>query len=251
VLGLAAGLIAVCGVWLACATPRYVRVGLIVLLTVSGAILAVAFQSIASSILAIGLSLFDKDPTLTGRTYLWYRAKDLIAQKPGLGRGYSAFWQQGNSDAEGLWQYAGITGRSGFNFHNAAIAVEVELGYAGLAIFLLIAIVALYGLMKHMVVRPTLALSFWVGMVSYFLVRAPFEAFGTEPFYYSTALLFAAAGIAMEKLAPAPRRRPNFVNAMAARRLYFQQLREVSTAPAALCAIQRAGQPGVSEMPQT
>lgn len=251
VLGLGAALVSAAGVWMACAAPRYVRVGLVVLITASGAILISAFENVSAAMVAWGLRLFDKDPTLTGRTYLWYRANDLIAQKPFFGRGYSAFWQQGNSDAEGLWQYAGITGRSGFNFHNTPIAVEVELGYVGLVIFLLIAAAALFGLMKHVVMRPTLALSFWVGMVSYFLIRAPFEAFGTAPFYYSTALLFAAAAIGIEKLAPQPRLRPDFVQAMAARRAYFQRLREVSVRPIPLRTIDKARKLGVAGVPQT
>lgn len=252
VLGLAAAMTAALGVWLACAAPRYVRVGLVVLLTASGAILISAFENIATSMVTWGLRLFDKDPTLTGRTYLWYRANDLIAQKPFFGRGYWAFWQQGNSDAEGLWQYAGITGRSGFNFHNTPIAVEVELGYVGLAIFLIIAAAALIGLMKHVILRPTLALSFWVGLVSYFLIRAPFEAFGTAPFYYSTALLFAGAAVGLEKLAPAPSRtRPDFVSATLMRQRYFHNMRSLGARPGGLTAIDGVGKLGTAGIPQT
>ena len=78
------------------------------------------------------MTLFDKDPTLTGRTYLWERAGDFIADNPVLGKGFAAFWLQGIPDAEGLWEYAGIASRSGFNFHNSIIEILVHLGWLGL-----------------------------------------------------------------------------------------------------------------------
>jgi exopolysaccharide production protein ExoQ len=183
--------------------PRPGRIGAIVLTFASVGIFAAAFRDIGAFLLSLGAQVFDKDSTLTGRTYLWYRAHDLIEQKPWLGRGFYAFWQQGNTDAEGLWQYAGILGRSGFNFHNTLVELMVQLGMIGAAIFVVVGLVGLIGLVRHFVQRPSLPLCFWLAYMLYVIVRAPVEAVGYAPFYFSTCLLFGAAGAGLQRL---PRR---------------------------------------------
>jgi exopolysaccharide production protein ExoQ len=185
--------------------PRPGRIGAIALTFASVGIFAAAFRDIGASLIDLGAQMFDKDPTLTGRTYLWYRAHDLIAQKPWLGRGFYAFWRQGNTDAEGLWQYAGILGRSGFNFHNTLVELTVQLGLIGASIFILVGTVGLIGLVRHFVRRPSLPLCFWLAYMLYVIVRAPVEAVGYAPFYFSTCLLFGAAGAGLQRL---PRRFP-------------------------------------------
>lgn len=221
VIGLSAALFAMAGVVIACAMSRPVRIGFLTVLVASAAVFACVFKTLAATLLNIGMSAFNKDPTLTGRTYLWYRADDLIAQHPALGRGYSAFWQQGNPDAEGLWQFAGITSRAGFNFHNTATEILVEIGYVGLVIFLLTMGLGLWGLLRHYVNRPSLVLAFWFGFVAYVLTRAPFEALGTGAFYYSTLLMFAAAGMGMQQaFAPARAGRPAVASAVLRRRAH-------------------------------
>jgi len=183
--------------------PRPGRIGAIVLTFASVGIFAAAFRDIGTFLLSMGAQVFDKDATLTGRTYLWYRAHDLIEQKPWLGRGFYAFWRQGNTDAEGLWQYAGILGRSGFNFHNTLVELTVQLGMIGASIFVLVALMGLIGLVRHFVQRPSLPLCFWLAYMLYVIVRAPVEAVGYAPFYFSTCLLFGAAGAGLQRL---PRR---------------------------------------------
>lgn len=184
------------------ALPRPARIGAIVLLLASAAIFTAALRDIGSAVIGLGLQIFDKDPTLTGRTYLWYRAHDLIAEKPWLGRGFYAFWRQGNIDAEGLWRYAGILGRGGFNFHNTLVELTVQLGIVGVAVFCLVGLIGLVGLVRHFVERPTLTVCFWLVYMLYVAVRAPMEAVGYAPFYFSTCLLFAAAGVGLQRLPP-------------------------------------------------
>ncbi|MGZ3272332.1 MAG: O-antigen ligase family protein [Caulobacteraceae bacterium] len=183
--------------------PRPGRIGAIVLTFASVGIFAAAFRDIGAFLISLGAQVFDKDATLTGRTYLWYRANDLIAEKPWFGRGLYAFWRQGNTDAEGLWQYAGILGRSGFNFHNTLVELTVQLGLIGAAVFVLVGLVGLVGLVRHFVQRPSLMSCFWLAYMLYVIVRAPVEAVGYAPFYFSTCLLFAAAGAGLQRL---PRR---------------------------------------------
>jgi exopolysaccharide production protein ExoQ len=143
------------------------------------------------------MSLFDKDPTLTGRTYLWQRAADFIAEKPVLGTGFNAFWVQGNPDAEGMWRFAGIGDRMGFNFHNTMIEMLVNVGWLGVILFGIVAAVAAVLLLRRVMTRPTLAACFWFSMLIYEFVRMPIEAIGMAPFAHTTILLFAGLGAAL------------------------------------------------------
>lgn len=134
-----------------------------------------------------------KDSTLTGRTYLWGRAAALIEEKPLLGVGYNAFWRKGNLDAEGLWRYAGITSRSGFNFHSTPTELLVHLGYVGLTLFIVVFVALAILLLVRTMIRPDAIMIGWCTLLTYEVVRMPFESIGTGPFHYTTSLL--AAGL--------------------------------------------------------
>jgi exopolysaccharide production protein ExoQ len=182
-----------------------------------GLVLVVAalnYRLLSSAMIDAGTRFFDKDMTLTGRTYLWQRAYDLINETPWLGRGFRSFWLQGNPDAEGLWQYAGIVSRDGFNFHNTAVEVLVHLGWVGLIVYGAVVIIALGFLVARFLVRPNLFVCFWLSILIYELVRMPIESIGFTEFYFSTVLLFMAMGSAFaappgnRAAAPAPKGRP-------------------------------------------
>lgn len=169
------------------------------LITTVFAALAAALMTVAygSSIVADSMALFDKDPTLTGRTYLWQRAADFIAEKPALGTGFNAFWVQGNPDAEGLWRYGGIVERMGFSFHNTLIELLVNIGWIGVFVVTTVAIVSSVLLLRRVMTRPTLALCFWMSLLVYEFVRMPVEAIGMAPFAHPTVMLFAGFGAAL------------------------------------------------------
>jgi exopolysaccharide production protein ExoQ len=162
--------------------------------SLAAALMAVAY---GSSIVEDSMTLFDKDPTLTGRTYLWQRAADFIAEKPALGAGFDAFWVQGNPDAEGLWRYAGIIERMGFSFHNTLIELLVNIGWVGVFVVTVVAIVSTILLLRRVMNRPTLALCFWMSLLVYEFVRMPVEAIGMAPFAHPTLMLFAGFGAAL------------------------------------------------------
>jgi exopolysaccharide production protein ExoQ len=163
-----------------------------------------SYRWLATNMIEMGATLFDKDPTLTGRTYLWYRADDLIREKPMLGRGYNAFWQQGNTDAEGLWQYFGIYNRSGFTFHNTLVDVLVTMGWIGAGVFVATMLIGVVTLIRRFVMRPNLSQVFWISILLYQLARTPIETIGVAPFYFSTALCFAALGASFGRVKTAP-----------------------------------------------
>jgi exopolysaccharide production protein ExoQ len=108
--------------------PRIVAicVGLSLLLFIFG--IAFLFRDALFGQLMI---ITGKDVTLSGRTFLWTRAAEHIAQHPLLGVGYGAFWVQGNPYAEEIWAAFQNTGRMGFNFHNQWYDIGVTLGYMG------------------------------------------------------------------------------------------------------------------------
>jgi exopolysaccharide production protein ExoQ len=155
------------------------------------------YRALAQALIQFGANAFDKDPTLTGRTYLWYRAQDLMQQAPLLGHGYSAFWLQGNTDAEGLWRYAGIVDRSGFNFHNTMIDLRVTLGWAGVVVFAAVVAIGLFLLVRRFVTRPTLPVLCWTSVALYEISRMAIESVAFQQFYHPTLLLFTALGVGL------------------------------------------------------
>jgi exopolysaccharide production protein ExoQ len=169
------------------------------LITTVFASFAAALMTVAygSSAVQDSMTVFDKDPTLTGRTYLWDRAADFIAEKPVLGTGFDGFWVQGNPDAEGLWRYAGIADRMGFSFHNTLIELLVNVGWVGVFVFTIVAVIGSVLLLRRVMTRPTLALCFWMSLLVYEFVRMPVEAIGMAPFSHTTVLLFAGLGVAL------------------------------------------------------
>ncbi|HVV66176.1 MAG TPA: O-antigen ligase family protein [Rhizomicrobium sp.] len=153
---------------------------------------AALFEASSGDALRWLAAIFGKDPTLTGRTYLWYRARDMVGDHPLWGAGFAAFWRQGNLDAEGLWRYARISTREGFNFHNTLYDALVSLGAVGATIFGVVLAAGAAFLMRRYVRRPSYAACFWIAIGAYFVIRMPLECVGLTEFYFSTALLFAA-----------------------------------------------------------
>jgi exopolysaccharide production protein ExoQ len=199
-MGLGIGLAAMLGLLPLLAAGRAVRASLTALLAFFAILFAFSYRWLSQALIEFSANLFDKDPTLTGRTYLWYRAADLIREKPLLGRGYQAFWIQGNIDAEGLWRYFGIDTRGGFTFHNTVVGTTVTLGAIGLVIFFATLAIGAVALIRKFVVRPSLSMCFWIAILLYQVSRMGIEEIGTAPFYFSTALLFGALGSAFGRV---------------------------------------------------
>jgi exopolysaccharide production protein ExoQ len=192
--GLAAGMTAMVLLIVLCSLGRAARTFVAGTIGVASASLAIVFVLFNGNLQDWLANIFDKDATLTGRTYLWARARDLIAEQPLLGKGFAAFWQHGNLDAEGLWQFAHITNREGFNFHSTMYDAIVGLGWLGAVLFALTVGAGLLLVTFDYVRRPTLLACFWLSMAAYMLIRMPIESIGLSEFYFSTVLLFALLG---------------------------------------------------------
>lgn len=146
--------------------------------------------------LDILLGAFGKDATLTGRTYLWSEGIAAAGQAPFFGVGYQAYWVQGFSEAERLWEEFYIGTRSGFHFHNTYIEVLVELGFAGLALLCLIIIRVTAGhLMRVLDDHTDPAAHVMFGIALMLLVRSFFEVDVITPYVVGSFLLYYAAGL--------------------------------------------------------
>ncbi|RUM98360.1 O-antigen ligase family protein [Pseudaminobacter arsenicus] len=146
--------------------------------------------------LDILLGAFGKDATLTGRTYLWSEGIAAAGQAPFFGVGYQAYWVQGFSEAERLWEEFYIGTRSGFHFHNTYIEVLVELGFAGLALLCLIIIRVTAGhLMRVLDDHTDRAAHVLFGIALMLLVRSFFEVDVITPYVVGSFLLYYAAGL--------------------------------------------------------
>ena len=77
-----------------------------------------------------------KDPTLTGRTYIWARGVEVIRDHFIFGVGFQSLFYVGNDVAEDIWEALSVPSGSGFNFHNMYVDTFVELGFIGIVIFI-------------------------------------------------------------------------------------------------------------------
>lgn len=173
---------------------RQTRLTVIGLACVTALFTGVIFLAFHHDVLEWLSSAFNKDMTLTGRTYLWQRAQEMALDRPVGGRGFAAFWQHGNLDAEGLWQFAHIKTRYGFNFHSTYYDILIGMGWIGLIVFAITLALGAGRAALSYVRVPTLIACFWLAIAVYVIVRMPIETVGTYEFDFATVLLFAMFG---------------------------------------------------------
>jgi exopolysaccharide production protein ExoQ len=76
---------------------------------------------------------FGRDPSLSGRTDLWIASIDKIMERPWLGYGFQAFWQDNGGGAD-IWK---IVAYRPPHSHNGYLNMALDLGLVGLMLFLL------------------------------------------------------------------------------------------------------------------
>lgn len=138
------------------------------------------------------LNLSGKDITLSGRTYLWQRAGELINQNPLLGTGFGAFWVRGNAYAEELWAHFGLSGRGGYNFHNMWYEATVQLGYPGLIMAALTVAVVSIEVIRWFVRSPNAESCFFLAYVLFIDMRTVLEVELFSQFSYTWVVFIAA-----------------------------------------------------------
>lgn len=80
------------------------------------------------------LNVLGRDITLSGRTVLWQAVWDMVMRRPLLGYGYSAFWLGWNGPSGDIWNM--LSTKVPYA-HNGYLDLWLQLGLAGLVIFLL------------------------------------------------------------------------------------------------------------------
>lgn len=131
-----------------------------------------------------------KDAGLTGRDILWRKADELIRERPLWGGGYNAFWVHNNLDAERLWRVMGIKSRTGFNFHNTPRDILVDLGFVGLALFIIVAAFAASKLILRTMATPDFTGIFFSALLVFESPRVYFELIGFQNMHFATLIVF-------------------------------------------------------------
>jgi len=167
-------------------------------------LLGLVFVGLNAGGMEMVLGAFGKDATLTGRTYLWGEGLAAAWQSSVVGVGYYAYWVQGFSEAERLWEEFYIGTRSGFHFHNTYIEAFVELGFVGLLLAALVIFRVWIGYLLRLLHGDDVARSHLLfGVAFMLLVRSFFEVDVMHPYAIGSFLLYYSAGVlATSKPAP-------------------------------------------------
>ncbi len=168
------------------------RVGSFLLITLIAIPLIFLAPEISNGIDTFMTDVLGKDPTLTGRTYLWAQAEQLIERRPVLGYGYQAIWLGESADTLGLLRWAGVSDGRLFHFHNTYLQVAVDTGYVGMAAFVAFVIAAAVAGFGQAIWSPTTATSFF--FLNFLLaVVLSFTDVILAPMQPRTLLLFVCA----------------------------------------------------------
>jgi exopolysaccharide production protein ExoQ len=120
--------------WIALLTARWVGPRFRLVVAVAAPIAAIALAAATALLLPRILLFLGRDATLSGRTAIWAQVVHFIRQRPLIGFGYDAFWRgmigpslQVDAAVHFVVEHA----------HNGFLEIALELGVAGLAIFLI------------------------------------------------------------------------------------------------------------------
>jgi O-antigen ligase len=104
------------------------------------------------------LKLSGRDATFSGRLYLWIAVAFEILRRPWLGYGFGGFWLGPYGPSRAIWNLLGWTVP---HSHNGLLDLTLDLGLAGLALFLLGYVEALGRARKHFLANRDSFESMW------------------------------------------------------------------------------------------
>jgi exopolysaccharide production protein ExoQ len=160
---------------------------------ISGVILVVAGVYLGAVDVVLGI--FGKDSTLTGRTYLWQQGIAAAMQNPFFGVGYQAYWVQGFSEPERLWDEFFIASRAGFHFHNTYIETAVETGLIGVFLLASILLTAFVGHISRFLSDIRNDESYvLLGIATLLLIRSFVEIDILNPYHVGSFMFYFTAG---------------------------------------------------------
>lgn len=199
----AAGSLVLITFWVTQRLPARAR-----LVTLIGALVVLAplLALLPEATAALDHFLFDtlnKDPTLTGRTVLWQRADELIAQRPILGWGYQAIWMGDSFETIGLKRLTGMTDGRVFHFHHQFRQIGVDIGIVGLVCFVGALVASSLAGLRQALLTPHPATSLFFVLFALMIARA-FTDTVLAPFSVHTVMFFVSSVYLFWRPAQAP-----------------------------------------------
>lgn len=165
-----------------------------------------AVPEVQDAIASFRQDVLHKDEGLTGRTYLWRHADDMISRRPLLGYGYQAVWMGDSPEIIGIMRWAGQSDGRAFHFHHTYRQIAVDTGLIGMAVFAGIMLTTLLAGMRQSILQPNIMSAFYFSFFVATLMRS-FADVIIGPFSLQPAVFFAACTFAFWQGAPPPLKR--------------------------------------------
>ena len=162
--------------------------------------------------LADVLGFFGRDLTLTGRTALWAGILQSILKRPFLGYGFYAFWQGLSGESANLI----LANHWVFGYaHNGMLEILLQLGVAGLAVFIITYFQAISNAWSCFPIRRSIGVEWYSGIMFLTLLYNIDEATVLFPNdLLSILYVVACTGLALAA-STTPQNPPGYVNAPA------------------------------------
>ena len=174
--------------------PRRWRDSYVTFLVTGGAVLVGVGTLLAYTFMDDLLEMVNKDPTLTGRTELWFYASRMISDNPILGVGYDSFWIRDNPMAIYFFEStvpSTAPMHLGFSFHNLYYEVAVELGFVGVLCAAIFVAASFYYSVRWLRSEPSSESIFFFTLVVFVLIvqTQGYDLFATFNVFYGLFLV--------------------------------------------------------------
>lgn len=192
-------------VWNPIGRIRYARLFLALIMAIIGLIGSlIVFGILQLDLKEELLTALGKDPTLTGRTYLWEIAQRLMAEHPLTGLGANSFWRAELGPANSIAEYFYFPKFMGFSFHNSYYENGVSYGYPGFYATIFVAGWALFMATRTWLTSQTILNATFLVFAVAVVIRTNSEADLAGEFSGTTVMLFIAACRRERRDKPAP-----------------------------------------------
>jgi len=199
------------GTWALMVTRPIYRAAMIGGMLAAMVPIAVALPALNEAASEFTFNVLKKDATLTGRTYLWARADELISDRPVLGHGYRAVWLGSGADSIGLLRWAKVPDPRGFHFHDSYREMAVDLGVTGAALFAAGLLLIGAGLAFKAITGPSIPTAYFLSLFAMLAMRSkgdliigPFSPFYAVQFSLAVYALRGAGTRLAAALEPKP-----------------------------------------------
>jgi exopolysaccharide production protein ExoQ len=173
---------------------RHARMFFVLLISIIGIIGSlVVFGILQLDVKEEILKALGKDPTLTGRTYLWEIAKRVMAEHPWTGVGGEGFWRPELGPANSIAQYFHYPRFMGFSFHNSYYENGAAYGYPGFFATLFLATWAITSTALTWFRNQTIVNAAFLVFAAAIVIRTNSEVDLSGEFSGTAVILFIAA----------------------------------------------------------